>query len=541
MNNGIPAANANAQNGLGQAAQAPEQQPLAAPQPFPGGVQQGHGLGLQPLGERRLENLPESLLLGVAAHLQDGYDMVRNINALANLSKRPSLKNAITAIPPGNDVLSRFHLLDAPTRAINRCVSELTAFNVPGPAPYLFGCGPILAFLSPTKRSQLVQAAIGLDDLPLRGEAIADLATGTGELSNDDRQSLIDAAAHILHSNGLGTPFQRIYGTAVAFAGLLEGPNFLEQQQRAEIIGSATALVGMGEHDFNNASISGLGKAIRFLPDVDRRDLVATVINADDSEERNLALTNLGFAVASTADPDISRLAIEAALELEDEQLSAFAIGDLTDAMVSMGPGLRQEFVSVALYFFEEPFNSEIARKLGAAAEYLSDDERAHLVNFATIPTAIPPHDLAAEADDVEEFAICSRVFGLAAGMAHLTVSQRDALVHAALSFNGNENKAEAIGAMGQGLQYLHVDRREELVNAALSFGDDHNIANLTAIAGLGTGARHLDNAQRNRLIDAVVSVIDADLDPNPDVVLDTLHAKLWAISAIAVSVSTQG
>ena len=125
--------------------------------------------------------------------------------------------------------------------------------------------------------------------------------------------------------------------------------------------------------------------------------------------------------------------------------------------------------------------------------------------------------------------------------MAHLTVSQRDALVHAALSFNGNENKAEAIGAMGQGLQYLHVDRREELVNAALSFGDDHNIANLTAIAGLGTGARHLDNVQRNRLIDAVVSVIDADLDPDPDVVLDTLHAKLWAISAIAVSVSTQG
>lgn len=539
MNIGIPAANANAQNGLGQAAQAPEQQPLAAPQPFQGGVQQGHGLGLQSLGERRLENLPGSLLLGVAAYLQDGHDMVRNINALANLSKRPSLKDAITAIPPGNDVLSRFRLLDGPTRAINRCVSELTAFNVPGPAPYLFGCGPVLAFLSPTKRSQLVQAAIGLDDPRLRGEAIADLAKGRDALSNEDRQSLIDATAHILHSNGPGTPYERIYGTAVAFAGLLEAPNFLEQQQRAEIIGSATALVGMGEHDFNNASISGLGKAIRFLPDVDRRALVATVIEAVNSDERSLALANLGFAVASLADPSISSRAIDAALDLEDGELGALAIGDLTEAMVSMGPGLRQQFVSVALYFFEEPENSEIARKLGAAAEHLSDDERAHLVNLATIPVAVPPHDLAAEADDAEEFAVCSRLFGLAAGMAHLTVSQRDALVSAALSFNGIENKAEAIGAMGQGLQYLHADRREELVNAALSFGDDHNIANLTAIAGLGAGSRHLDNAQRNRLIDAVVSVIDADLDPHPDIVQDTLYAKWMALSVIAASIST--
>ena len=430
--------------------------------------------------------------------------------------------------------------MDRPMQAIDRCLSELAELCNPQPVPYFLGCGPILGLLPPDLRAQLVQGAININNLTLRGEAIAELAAGTGELSQEDCSSLFHAAVDIFHGNGNGSPFERIYGTAVVLAGLLEGPNFLEQERREEIINFATALVEMGANRFNNASIDGLGKAIRFLPDHVRGSLVGRVINADDGEERSLSLANLGFAVSTVPDLDVFGHAIVAALhleeleELEDVECRAAAIGGLAAAMVSMEPMLRQNFVIVALNFFDEPLSSEIACKLGAAAEFLSDNERNTLVNLATVPSANPFHGPTALAE--HQSCLSTRVSGLAAGMAFLTVPQRQALVQTALGFSDIEAKAEAIGAMGQGLQHLHAAQRNELVDAALTFGDNNDIPNLTAITSLGAGARHLDKTQRNRLIDAVISIIETD----PDAVRETAIAKLSALSAIAASVSTE-
>lgn len=485
----------------------------------------GPGLGLAPIGlQRRLDHLPEELLRGIAVHLQDPPVMVRDINALASLSR--TLRRAIITVPQGDDVLSPFHLLKRPKQAIDRCIEELVALNPAHPIPHFVGCGPILGLLAPQVRSQLVQGAIGQGDLVLRGKAIAELAAGMAELSLEDRTSLVRAARGMLWSPGVAP--NRTRGTAQALAGLLEAQHHLTQADRESVITVATNLVDGPEGGFNSTAVAALGSAFRHLPTYRRQIFVNRAINEPDNQQRSNALASLGAAMAIDRSMNDGGRIVEAALLLGDEESRASAVGHLAVAMGSMELGLRRRFVAAAVGFTNELLNVEVASKLGAAAEYLSHNERASLVNLATAPQVNPFHGAAAA--QYHQIAICYRVCGLAAGMGHLTAAQCDALASTALNLGEADDRADAIGALGLGLQHLSQTRREELVAAALAIGSHDNSSMLAVIAEMGAGARHLNDDQRHRLVDAVSLV--------PASNVNTAVAKLRALSVIAASVS---
>lgn len=485
----------------------------------------GPGPWLAPIGlQRRLDHLPEELLRGIAVHLQDPPVMVRDINALAGLSR--TLRRAIITVPQGDDVLSPFHLLKRPKQAIDRCIKELVALNPAHPVPHFVGCGPLLGLLAPQVRSQLVQGAIGQGDLVLRGKAIAELAAGMAELSLEDRTSLVFAARGIL--NGPGVDSDRTHGTAQALAGLLEAQHNLIQADRESVIAVVTTLVEALGDGFNSTAIAALGSAFRHLPAECRQSLVNRAIDQPGNQQRSIALASLGAAMAADRSMNAGGQIVEAALVLDDEEYRAFAVGHLAVAMGSMELGLRRRFAAAAVGFTDETRNVEVACKLGAATEYLSHNERASLVDLATAPEANPFHGAAAAEN--HDLHISFRVCGLAAGMAHLTAAQCDALASTALNLGEADDRAMAIGALGLGLQHLSQTRREELVAAVLAFGSHHNSPILTVIAEMGAGARHLNYDQRDRLIDRVSLV--------PASNVNTPVAKLRALGAMAASVS---
>jgi hypothetical protein len=513
MGNCISSLHATVPSGVAQVTQEPVPQIIPAVQlPV---AELGQGLMPPALGQRRLlENLPHGVLLDVVAHLQDGHEMVRNINGLASLSA--TLRKAITEIPRGNDVLAKFHLLDRLKKNIDRSINDLAATSHPAPIPYFDGCGPILGLLTPQLRTQLVQGAIGLDNLVDRGAAIAELAMGMTNLSESDRLILVEAAINI-HGSG-GTHWDRKLGSATALAGLLEGPDCLGHASRTRIISSATALIQSGSNHFNSASIEGLGKAIRFLPDYTRQALVNTVINAADGPQRSLALAGMGRCLAGDISMNAGGRIVEKTLAIGNDQHRANAIGGLAAGMVSMEPEQQRLFVGAALGFTNQLFSASVDEKLGAATEYLTEDERAILVSRATGSTENHPSRF-------------TRVCGLAVGMAHLSAEQCDALARTAIGFVWAEHRANAIGAIGQaGLRYLTDTRREELVVAALSFGNQNNIPHFDAITGLGAGIEHLTDSQRNRLIEAVSSITN----PVVNVVQENTAVKLGALSALS-------
>jgi hypothetical protein len=483
----------------------------------------GPAPGRAPNGPRRLlDHLPDGPLRGIAAHLQDPLVMVRDINALASLSR--TLRQALITVPQGDDVLREFHLLNHPTRAINRCLNELAALDPTQPVPNFVGCGAILGMLTPAVRSKLVQGAIGKGDLVLRGKAIAELAVGMADLSLEDRTRLVAATCRI--PDGPGMDWDRARGTAVALAGLLEGQDNLDPDQCASLITVASNLVVAGEGGFNAAVIAALGKAIRHLPADQREILVDRAINQPIEQDRSMALASLGAAMAAERSMNAGGRIVEAALLLGDEDARAFAVGHLAVGMGSMELGLRRRFVTVALGFTNELLNVEVACRLGAASEYLSHNERANLVNRATAPETNPFHGAAA--NDHHQLSMSFRVCGLAAGMAHLTAPQCDALASTALNLSDVDDRADAIGALGLGLQHLSETRREELVVAALAFDNHQHCRMLSVITALGAGARHLDDDQRNRLIGAVSLITTSHSN--------TAIAKLGALSAIAAS-----
>ena len=530
MNNGIPVQNPNAQHGVGHAAQEPWQQQLVQPQLNPVEIQQGQGLGLQPLGERRLEDLPESLLLEVVAGLQGGHDMVRNINALANLSKRSTLKDAITTIPPGKDVLSKFHLLDGVTRAINRCISELVASHSTGQLPYFTGCGPILALLSPAKRTALIQSAMNMNDPTEKGKAIADLSLGMAHLAPEERDGLVLGATGIYSADNLIDT--DLSGMNIAIAGLLEGQVSLSPVAREALADLADTLVGLnhvaGQPDspLENSTVQQLGAAIRFLPPEKLAKIVDSSINEPVQELRSHALANMGVIMANVPNLNAEVRVLNAALQLDVGSSMNRVITSLAARIGAMQPPHLQQVIDTALSIEHVNWSARAARQLGAKAEHLSDPQRQTLVDLAT-----PPNVASINLD--VGWCVCERLCGLAEGMRGLNADQRERLVMTARGFTFATFQSKALGALGLGLEHLVHTQHEHLVTAAIQCGQhsqnqDQNMIN--AITGLGAGARHLDFAQRERLIGAVSSVNAAGAPA-------MMSAKLRALSVIATSV----
>jgi hypothetical protein len=454
--------------------------------------------------------------------------MVRDINALARSSK--TLSRAIATVTPDNDVLSQFHLLNRPMQAINRCLHELAESNSAGPVPHFVGCGPILGLLSPEVRSQLVQRAIGVSDLTLRAEAIAEFGAGMAHLTNDQHARLLIATMAINFDVGL--EMDRAFATGVALAGLFEGQDHLTPEFRETLPIMARSLVG-GHHadggefvPFSHRAMSGLGQAVRFLPAEKLEQLILNSIHVEDELQQATALGNLGPAMAAERNMNAGGRLVEAALQIADDDLRAHVIVRLATGLRSMEPLQRAGFITAALTIENPILRTHAANVLGAEAEYLSVPERDGLVGLATTPE--PGAPIEAPITPPIEQRMRLRLCGLAAGMAHLTREQCDGLARTALNFHNNEDRHSAIGALGQGLAHLSEMRREQLVVSALGVGNGDPGAMIAVITGLGRGAKHLTDNQRTRLIDAVINVADPA----------RVVAKLGALGAIAHAVA---
>ncbi len=493
------------------------------------------GLGLPPRRSTaalplRLATLADGPRLAIVAHLQNRRDvhgqaqnlhgMLKDLRSLACTSK--TFREIIETPPSGSDVLSKARLASRLERAANVCLSQLNASDKQL-ALHFKACGPMLGLFTPEVRAEFVQQAIGVVDSYSRGKAIAELSVGMVDLQPSERAFLVEAA--ILTDTQSGD--RGHLGRAVAVAGLLEGMNCLQAEHRASLILVAGAGIEAQDDRFRSITIAGLGKAIRHLPPQQREALVLYALDERhelDESARATALGGLGLAMAAEPSMNADGRIVEAALVLVDDRLKARAIADLAVGMGSMEPELRGRFFSAAVGFNGEDFNAEVAFKLGAAAEHLSDVERAELVRLATVPGAVVLN----VANTSPEFSMCSRVCGLAAGMAHLTPEQCDSLSSTAQGFGNPANKAAAIGAMGQGLEHLSTEQHEQLVAAAIELGRASPGKMIKAITGLGAGVKRLNDDQRNRLIDALGAITD-----HPTVV-----ARLGALSALTCAVS---
>jgi hypothetical protein len=476
-----------------------------------------------------LDSLPDGPRLAIAAFLQsrrdvhgqaqDLHGMVQDVSALALVNR--AFRTAITEQPSGSDVLSKFRLLDRLKQAVKLCLSQRGERGVHD--AFLDNLtAPMLGLLSPAARAELVQQAIDINSLELRGMAIARLAPGLADLLPLNRAALVEAAITMASESH--------YGAAVAAGGLLKHMNALQPQQREALIATMGSLIEVEGVSARRSVIDQLGGAIRHLPAQQRESLVQWALSVPLELDRAGVLGGLGLAMAAEPSMNAGGRMVEAALLVVNDDSRAYAIGRLAVGMGSMEPQLRGRFETAAFGFTDETLKTDVAFKLGAVAEHLSDTARADLVRFATRPGAIAL-SAAYAAEGAEVFMSC-RACGLAAGMAHLSREQCDDLANAALGYGDHECRAEAIGAMGQGLEHLRNELRERLVAAAIALGSEHPESMMTAIAGLGVGANHLNDNQRNRLLETVVETVIEITDKGRFI------ARLRALGALTAGVA---
>lgn len=458
-------------------------------------------------GARRqmLDSLPDGLPAAIAAYLPgprllDGQaqgldEIFSDVISLGRLSKTCTFGKTIKKWPGGDDPLREARSLYALGQAVSKCLTELGEFHAEG-VVMVRESGSLLGLLTPSVRRRCVQQAIGEDDLMARGEAIAGLAAGMAYLDHADRIHLVDAALE------LGLDDENLFWHAYALGGLLKAMEWLEPRQRKAIIEGTANLI----EQYPPVALFGLEESIHYLPDAQREALVAFALHPVlDEERRAQALGGLGLAMAAEPSLNLNGRIVEAALTLVDDQHRAYAITHLAVGIGSMAPDLRSRFLAAAGGFTGEVSKTDVASKLGAAAEHLSDTERADLVRFATVPGAIAPSE--AYPDLLPEDCMVKRLEGLAAGMAHLSPGQCDALSGAALGFGDANNRTYAIGVMFRGLAHLSIERREQLVAAAIAIGDEQPARMCFVIGQLSAGFEHLNNVQRKRLIDAVSAI----------------------------------
>ncbi len=500
--------------------------PPAGTLPRPSRAESGLGPPARTAQPTALDSLPDVPRLAIASFLQSSRDVhgkrqsphgvVQDVIALALTSK--AFLQTITKRPSDSDVLSKFRLLTRLRQTANECLNELSELDVRG-AVHLKACGPMLGLFERAVRAEFVRQAIGAVDAYSRGIAIAGLSAGMVDLLPEHRKALVAATI----CNGIdpeGAP-----GMTVALAGLLERMDCLEADERRAIISATGNLIEAEGGRYRPLVIARLANAIRHLPPHQREALVEYALNEPNEVGRARALRGLGSAMAAEPSMNVDGRIVEAALSLGDDRDRADVIADLAVGMGSMEPALRGRFVTAALGLTDDILKTDVAHKLGAVTEHLSVLERADLVRLATIPGAIALTGLHAEAP---ELFMCTRVCGLAAGMAHLSPEQCDALSSTALGFDNPEDRAEAIGALGQGLQHLGSARREQLVASAIELGNVGPTKMIAAVTGLGAGANHLNDDQRNRLIDAVSAITGHR----------NVIARLGALSALTSAVT---
>jgi hypothetical protein len=469
-----------------------------------------------------LDDLPDGPRVAIAAYLPgprlldgqaQGLDEVfSDVISLGRLSKTCTFGETIKEWPPGDDPLREARSLYALGQAVSKCLTELGEVDAQGIVQLraqgvfqLKASGSLLRLLAPSVRTHCVQQAIGDHDLMARGKVIVALAAGMVYLEHAVRIDLVNAALglgsdHAGHFAANGNDDSH-FARAVALAGLLEARDGLQPEQRAALIAGTASLI----EQFQFAAICGLGESIRHLPEQQREALVEFALNVPGEGYKCIALAALGLAMAAEPSMNVDGRIVEAALALVEDRHRAYAIAHLAVGMGSMAPELRGRFLTAAGGFTGELLETEVASKLGAAAEHLSDAERADLVRLATVAGAIAPSE--AYPNLVPEDCMVERLEGLAAGMAHLSPGQCDALSSAALGFGDAYNRARAIGALGQGLAHLIIERREQLVAAAIALQHEQPKFMCFAIGELGAGFEHLNNVQRKVLIDTVSAI----------------------------------
>jgi hypothetical protein len=508
----------------------PDPPAAAAPQPNPAEAGIGPpalaGMGPQP---PTLDSLPHGPRVAIAAFLQgprsnseqaqDVRGMCRDVWHLAQTSTK--FRDDIKTVPPGSDEFLQFRLLNSLGQAVSKCLSELGAGGLQA-GPYVMVCAPMLGLLTPAARADFVQQAIGAANSNYRGRAIAALAAGIVDLQPADRRALVEAAIAI------GVGHNDDDGMGPALAALLEKGDCLQPEQREALIAAACHLIEAEGGDIKRA-IGAFGKSICHLPAQQREALVQRALDVPDEDGRARALGGLGLAMAAEPSLNAGGRIVEAALLLGNEQSRAHAIAHLAVGMGSMEPELRGRFLTAARGFTDEVFKTNVASKLGVAAEHLSDIERAALVRFATVPGAIALSG--PNADQSPAAFMFDRLCGLAAGMAHLSPEQCDDLSGAALGLPDSFLKAGAIGQLGQGLAHVSIDRREELVAAAIAIGAEQPGWMFAAIRGLGAGVKHLSDGQHKRLLGAM-DVTTGDAAP-PFVRLSVLAALASAAATM--------
>jgi hypothetical protein len=326
-------------------------------------------------------------------------------------------------------------------------------------------CIPLLPLLNPAQRGKLVDVVINSSNY---GDSVRwTLSSGTDWTA--------DRASHI--------------------GRMAQGLAHLDKPQQTRLVQAA---IGFAEGQYVAKAIGGFGKELAHLGVALRGEVVNKAISLADTDDRAAAIAALGPGLEHL-DRNQQQALLKTALAIAHPDHKAYAVRNLCTGLKYLDAAGQKALFANVISIPPGRLQALAIEHLGASLGSLSPDQRDTLATavFGLIHHGIP--------------SLCapSAIRGLAAGLEHLTLPQRDTLVNQSMTRLNRHDKAGAIAALGAGLAHLRPEQQDTLLDAAAGLDTAHGKAD--AVTGLAVALASLDTARKDRVVDLVLSLPNND------------------------------
>lgn len=489
--------------------------------------------------------LPTELQFEIVKGLvtDDPYETARNLNRFSESSKYsrdlvliiPQMKGLRTELnQAGSGAVGLLKGLAFQQAESNEIIDEVslsgsyedepetpTEANFRGMNPYLLAThGPILGFVSRSRRSELVTAVLEIEDQEEQAVAIAGLGPGVKYLHPNETSDLLLATLNLENSGcrtvaitGTGTGAPNPYPQD----GLAAGIAHFRPSERSTIVKNGLL---MRDPALRARMVGALGPKFGYLKSSEVQNLVRTI--HDSSHPRALGdCAILAIAELGPGFEFVSRSDRKKILKVVSDPNHPHAPNNSLDrayAVGCLGSGLGHferneitdlyEMVSDTTHANPLTGVDEVSQVLagwGSGLEHFNEKEIDMLTR-----KILDPDDLITRSDGRYW---AKAISGIGPSLNSVSTKERSTLVQTALDLNESAvgvNRVMAIAGFGKGLKYLAPEERSALVDAAIAY---QNTKRAFVIAGLGQGLEHLNQNDRARLGAAAQELSDTQFE----------------------------